>query len=186
MKPVRALVHYLRGVALEADGKVRVALADYEAAARDDDQMWYAFNNAAWHIARLDRTRIETARTYIDRALELKADEPSVHDTAAEVYATLEDFDGALRHVDRALALASGPRAASFMVHKARILVQFDKDDFRSSASICPRKSPSTSRHRRTRRRPRRGAWRRIRGRIRERERRNRAAGRQTASFCCQ
>jgi tetratricopeptide (TPR) repeat protein len=127
-KPVRALVHYLRGVALETDGKARDALADYEAALRDDDSMWYAFNNAAWHIARLDRTRIETARTYIARALELNADEPSVHDTAAEVYATLEDFEGALRHVDRALALASGDRAASFMVHKARILVLFDHD----------------------------------------------------------
>ncbi len=128
-KPVRALVHYLRGVALEGDGKARAALEDYEAALKDDDRMWYAFNNAAWHIARLDRTRIETARTYIERALELNADEPSIHDTAAEVYATLRDFDNALRHVDRALALASGQRAASFMVHKARILVQFDRDE---------------------------------------------------------
>ncbi|MHC5031442.1 MAG: tetratricopeptide repeat protein [Planctomycetota bacterium] len=128
-KPVRALVHYLRGVALESEGKARDSLADYEAALQDDDRMWYAYNNAAWHIARLDRTRIETARTYIARALELNPDEPSVHDTAAEVYATLEDFDGALRHVDRALALASGARAASFMVHKARILVRFDRDD---------------------------------------------------------
>ncbi|MHC4732593.1 MAG: tetratricopeptide repeat protein, partial [Planctomycetota bacterium] len=128
-KPVRAIVHYLRGVALEADGKARDALADYEAALRDDDRMWYAFNNAAWHIARLDRTRIKVARTYIDRALELNADEPSVHDTAAEVCTTLEDFDGALHHMDRALALASGERAASFMVHKARILVRFDHDD---------------------------------------------------------
>lgn len=128
-KPVRALVHYLRGVALEGDGKARAALTDYEAALRDDDRMWYAFNNAAWHIARLDRTRIETARIYIERALELNADEPSVHDTAAEVYATLKDLDGALRHVDRALALASGERAASFMVHKARILVLFNHDE---------------------------------------------------------
>jgi Flp pilus assembly protein TadD len=128
-KPVRAQVHYLRGVALEAEGKARDSLADYEAALQDDDRMWYAFNNAAWHIAHLDRTRIETARTYIERALELKSDEPSVHDTAAAVYATLEDFDGALRHIDRALALASGPRAAAFMVHKAEILVRFDHDD---------------------------------------------------------
>lgn len=128
-KPVRALVHYLRGVALESDGKARAALEDYEAALKDDDRMWYAFNNAAWHIARLDRTRIETARQYIERALELNGNEPSVHDTAAEVYASLRDFDSALRHADRALALATGERAASFMVHKARILAQFDHDE---------------------------------------------------------
>jgi tetratricopeptide (TPR) repeat protein len=128
-KPVRAMVHYLRGVALEIDGKARESLVDYEAALRDNDRMWYAFNNAAWHIARLDRTRIETARTYIERALELAPDEPSVRDTAAEVCAVSKDFDGALRHIDRALALASGEKAASFMVHKARILVRFDKDE---------------------------------------------------------
>ncbi|MHC4550570.1 MAG: tetratricopeptide repeat protein [Planctomycetota bacterium] len=127
---VRAVVHYLRGLGLEAEGKLHLALADYEAAVRADDRMWYALNNAAWHIARADPTRVGTARAYIDRALQINPKEASLFDTAAEVLAVQGDRDEALKYMEKAIAAyGEGKEPARFVLHKAEILERFDRDE---------------------------------------------------------
>jgi len=124
-----AMVHYLRGMCLEVEGKVEEALADYQTAVRLDDTNWGALNNAAWHIARTAPARVAEARALVDRALQLKPDNPAVLDTAAEVHSVQQDLDGALRLVDRALALGGQAKVPTYLVHKARILLRGQREE---------------------------------------------------------
>jgi predicted Zn-dependent protease len=73
--------------------------------------------------------RVADARAYIDRALQLRPDEPAVLDTAAEVYSVQGDLEGALGFVDRALAAATAAKTPSYTVHKAEILLRGERED---------------------------------------------------------
>jgi tetratricopeptide (TPR) repeat protein len=132
----RSFLHMLRGNAFELEGKLPEAMRDYEDALRLNPGDWRAFNNAAWHIATLRPARIETARKYVDRALDLVKNDPAhdrsgmptLYDTAAEVYATQGEFDRALDFMDNALALKPAGKVAGYMVHKARILLRAERE----------------------------------------------------------
>jgi|GEM_PF-6277398 len=124
----RSELRGLRGQALESAGKGPEALLEYEAAIRDDGGNWKALNNAAWLITSLAPARIEQARHDIDRALEIKSNEPALLDTAAEVCLVQGDEAAALRHIDAALALEPEGKVGPYSVHKARVLLRFDRE----------------------------------------------------------
>lgn len=132
----RAFLHMLRGNSFELDGKLPEAMRDYEQAVRFDPDDWHAFNNAAWHIATLTPARIDTARQYVDRALELaksapgndRSGMPMLYDTAAEVYATQGEFEKALGFMDNALAFKPAGKVAGYMVHQAKILLRAERE----------------------------------------------------------
>jgi len=133
---VLAALHYWRGQALERGGKLEEATAEYEASLRIDGTNWRALNNAAWLVATTAPLRIPDARAYIDRALELRPDDASVIDTAAEVYSAQGEGDAALGFIDKALSLVGGSeiealraKVDKYTVHKARILERMDRDD---------------------------------------------------------
>lgn len=124
-----AAVRYMRGQCLVTDGKIEEALVDYEEAIRLDGTHWGALNNAAWHIARNAQARIAEARAYADRAIKVNPDDPSVLDTAAEVYSVQQDLEGALSLMDRVLDLASEGKRPSYSVHKAEILWRGQREE---------------------------------------------------------
>jgi len=126
---VRATLMYLRGMSFEKDGKVEDAITEYESCARLDNTNWLALNNAAWHIATVAPARVADALVYLKRALELEPENPSVLDTAAEVYSVLGKPDEALGFIDKALALKPEGRVGKFRVHRARILLRAERED---------------------------------------------------------
>jgi tetratricopeptide (TPR) repeat protein len=119
----------MRGQCLEADGRLDEALVDYEEAVRLDGGHWGALNNAAWYIARNAPDRVADARVYVDRAMALNPEEPSVIDTAAEVLSVQQDMDGALALMERAMKLASDAKRPSYIVHKAEILLRGEREE---------------------------------------------------------
>ncbi|NJN14386.1 MAG: hypothetical protein HC813_01715 [Planctomycetes bacterium] len=123
----RSHVHVLRGMAFETDGKLHEALSDYEKAIGANAGAWEALNNAAWHIAQLAPTRVEVARGYIEKALELRPEDATVLDTAAEVFSVSGETDRALTLIDAALAKVAADRLPKFTLHKAMILRRADR-----------------------------------------------------------
>ena len=126
---VLAIVHCLRGLALEREGRAEEALLEYEEAIRIDESSWMALNNAAWLIATTAPARAAEARVFIDRARASRPDDPSLLDTAAEVYAILGEGDRALELIDEALALKPEGKMARYTVHRGRILLRMGRDD---------------------------------------------------------
>ncbi len=124
-----AAVRYMRGQCHEAEGRIEAALVEFEAAIRLDGTHWGALNNAAWYIARNAQARIAEARSYADRAMNLNPDDPSVLDTAAEVYSVQQDLEGALNLMDRVLKLASEGKRPAYVVHKAEILWRGEREE---------------------------------------------------------
>jgi tetratricopeptide (TPR) repeat protein len=119
----------MRGGALQREGRLGEALTDYEAAARIDEGRWEALNNAAWLIATTQTSRIADAKAYIDRALAMRPEEPSLLDTAAEVALVRGEGAEALRLIDQALAKAPVAKVPPYTVHKGRILEHQGMDD---------------------------------------------------------
>ena len=113
---------------LEREGKVKQSLADYEVVIALNAQAWAALNNAAWHIAQLMPSRIETARKYIDAALKIKPNDLAVLDTAAEVYAVQGQYDAALKQIDSCLMIAARARAGDYLLHKSQILIRAERE----------------------------------------------------------
>jgi len=124
----RAHVHVLRGMSFEAGGKLHEALSDYEAAVEANGNAWEALNNAAWHIAQLAPGRIDVAKGYVDRALELRPGDAVILDTAAEVYAIAGDTARALGFMDDALAKVSAERKPKYLLHKVMLLKAAERD----------------------------------------------------------
>jgi tetratricopeptide (TPR) repeat protein len=124
---VRAALHFMRGCACEAAGRVEEALGEYEACIRVEENV-ASLNNAAWLIATVMPSRIGDARRYIDTALKEigESPNPSFFDTAAEVYAVLGEHERALKFADDALQGSGG--APRYMVHKAAILLRADRE----------------------------------------------------------
>ncbi len=125
----RAHVHVLRGMSFEAGGKLHEALSDYESAVEANGNAWEALNNAAWHIAQLAPGRVDVAKAYVDRALELRPGDAVILDTAAEVYAVAGDTERALGFMDDALAKVSKERLPKYLLHKVMLLKSAARDE---------------------------------------------------------
>lgn len=119
-----SLIHFLRGETLEQGGQVSQALGEYEKAIGFNPKFWTALNNAAWHISTLQRTRIRTAKDYIDKALELQPDNPAVLDTAAEVYVVLKQFDRSIELIEKAIAKSPEQKKVVYVFHKAELFLR--------------------------------------------------------------
>ncbi|MCO6453871.1 MAG: tetratricopeptide repeat protein [Pirellulaceae bacterium] len=100
-----------RGLNLQALGKFSEALRDYERASALSDQNALARNNAAWIRATCPDARLRSGSQAVElatKACELTSYEnPDFLDTLAAAHAESEDFDAAVRLVERAMALAT-------------------------------------------------------------------------------
>ena len=125
----------MRGNALERSGYVREALQVYRETndRKRSGGNFMTLNNGAWILAEIAREtmdrggkaddELQTAKEWVERALQLNGDLSNINDTAAHVYALMRDFDNALAAIDRAIELAVEPAEdpSRFMFHRARI-----------------------------------------------------------------
>lgn len=100
-----------RGLNLQSLGRFSEALRDYERAMALSDQNALARNNAAWIRATCPDAGLRSGSQAVElatKACELTSYEnPDYLDTLAAAHAESEDFDTAVRLVERAIALAA-------------------------------------------------------------------------------
>jgi tetratricopeptide (TPR) repeat protein len=115
----RAEMVILRGMALEQLGRVDEALRDYEDGLRTFPDSVVALNNTTWLLLRHRKDRLGEAKGYIERALKVAPNHPSVLDTAATLHFEAKEYDRALEYSDQAIAAAPKP---SYKLLRLRIL----------------------------------------------------------------
>jgi tetratricopeptide (TPR) repeat protein len=139
---ILSLLHILRAKTFEQEGRIAEALKSCEEAIALDPKNWNALNDAAWHIAQTQPSRIADARGYIDRAMELATKNPAVLDTAARVRTVQGDHAGALRLMDEVVRAAPLPR---YLLHRAEVLLDLgNRAEARTLLERVMKEAPGT------------------------------------------
>jgi tetratricopeptide (TPR) repeat protein len=126
---LRAELHTMRGMALQEASRPDEALADYEKTLElaGDAAGAIPLNNAAWLILDRHPERLEDARKYAERALELAPESANIVHTAAMIYRQSKLYDRALESVERAISLKK-EGVEDYLFDKACILLELQRE----------------------------------------------------------
>jgi len=119
-EPVMKALLLLRGMANDELGRATAAARDYVKAIELGERGALPLNNAAWVLFKEQPDKLETARQYIDWALEREPESPNINDTAAQIHSLSGDHVRALACID--VAIKGDPDQVNYKVTRARIL----------------------------------------------------------------
>ncbi|WP_240342356.1 tetratricopeptide repeat protein [Methylococcus sp. EFPC2] len=106
---------YTRALLAEQLDRVEVLEADLRAVLEKNPDDGNALNALGYTLADRYPDRLEEARKYLDKALELKPDEPAVHDSYGWLLYRLGDYEGALSYLRRAYEAVADPEIGAHL-----------------------------------------------------------------------
>jgi len=131
---------YARAMTFEKMGKIDEAINDFETIVKNDPKNPDALNALGYTLVDMTQ-RIKEGKELIERALQLKPDEPAIMDSLGWAYYRLGKYDKALSYLRRAF---SKMKDAEIAAHLGEVLWVMGKQDearevWESALSITPK-----------------------------------------------
>ncbi|MGB0866285.1 MAG: tetratricopeptide repeat protein [Granulosicoccaceae bacterium] len=107
-------IRYARGLAAEQAGDSLLFEADMQALVKQDPNNAHAMNALGYSLAERGE-RLEEAKQLIERAYQIKPDDPAIIDSMGWVHFKLGDYPAAIEHLRRAYELMRDPEIAAHL-----------------------------------------------------------------------